>query len=534
MKTPYSFILSFSVALALMAGSAHAQAPLTGVVYIDTTKILRQIPSTLYGTSLEWGDNGDRAWNASLNAPEPSVISNAISLHPPVIRFPSGEADFYHWGKAVGPVSKRPPEPPFPGQPADANTFGTAEVMTFAEQAGSQLLFTANVGTGTAAEAAAWVQYTNGKQPGKVPFWEIGNEIYNILGFDATAITIPPTTYSSKFLNFAHAMRKVDPTIKLAAAAGNISWLVNYANWDQTVLTTAGSQIDYLAVHNAFAPLNVFQQNLDVRTIYSGMLAAPQALGENLLSLSNEIATWGGARASKIKIAVTEWMPVYTFTPDAYYLHPKTLGSALYVASAIQQFIQNQQTEIACLFSFTNDSTVGQIETRLGVFIPNPIFYALQLYTQHFGKQLVASYPVVPTYNSPAIGVIAAQNNVPYLDVVSSLSADGKTLYIMAVNKNFDSPIQTTFYLSGFTPSGSGTAWLLDGTGIDANTGTDWPLAAYLSPVPPAVDTVNPQFWFGSPSAVTLTGVPFSNTFGQTFTFSFPAHSATSLQISSM
>jgi hypothetical protein len=177
---------------------------------------------------------------------------------------------------------------------------------------------------------------------------------------------------------------------------------------------------------------------------------------------------------------------------------------------------------------------LGQIEERNGVFIPNPLYYALQLYTEHFGTQLVTTYPTVPTYNTPAVGFLPALNNVPYLDVVSSLSADGKKLYIMAVNKNFDSPIQTTFALNGFTPSGSGAAWMLNGTGIDANTGTQWPLAAFFSPAPPAVDSIDPQFWYGSPSAVTLINETITTGFNQTFTYTFPAHSATSLELNAM
>jgi alpha-L-arabinofuranosidase len=534
MNTHYSSILVFSVAFASVAGPGGAQTTLTASEYIDATKIQRVIPPTLYGTSLEWGDNGDRAWNPATNAVTPSVLSNWVPLGSPLVRFPSGQADFYHWKNGVGPVGQRPAASPYPNESPEASNFGTDEALSFAAQSGAKLLITANVGTGTAAEAAAWVEYTNGTQPGKVPYWEIGNEIYNTTGYESYDVAIPPATYATDFLQFAQAMRQVDPTIKLAAPGGNLSWLISYPNWDQTVLTMAGSQIDYLAVHNAYFPFNPFQQNLDLRTVYSAMLAAPQWVGQDLLMLSNEIAMWGGARASQIKIAVTEWAPLFTVQPGAYFLHPKTLGSALYVASVLQQFIQNQQTVIANMFSFTNDSVLGQIEERNGVFIPNPLYYALQLYTQHFGTQLVTTYPTVPTYNSPAVGFVPALNNVPYLDVISSLSADGTKLYIMAVNKNFDSPIQTSFAVNGFRPSGSGVAWLLNGTGIDANTGTQWPLIAFFSPSPPAVDTLNPQFWFGSPSAVTLINRTIPSGFAQTFTYTFPAHSVTSLQLNSM
>jgi alpha-L-arabinofuranosidase len=523
-------ILGLLTAVCCLRSPNYAQT-LTATATVYANQVLRTIPGTLYGTSLEWPDNGDQLWNPDLNAPVPSVLSNTLALQPSVIRFPTSEADFYNWQDGVGPVNQRPAQPPFPGQSPVADTFGTDEFLDFAAQVGSQALITANVGTGTAAEAAAWVQYTNGSQPGRVPFWEIGNEIYDKDGYGYQNVSIPPTTYAAAFLQYSQAMRQVDPTIKLAAAGGNSPLLVMYPNWDQTVLTQAASQIDYLAVHDAFAPMNLFQGFLPLPEVYAAMLAAPIVIGQNLQSISNEIDEWGGQWASQIRIAVTEWTPMFTLNASPYYLHPKTLGSALFVASTLQQFIQNPRTDIACALSLTSDAMVGQLGTRQGVFIPNSQYYALQMYRLHFGTQLVATAASSPTYNSTAVGDVPAVNNVPYLDIVSSLSADGTKLYIMAVNKHFDSPIQTTFTINDFTPTGSGTAWYLSGSGIDANTGTDWPPLGYG--FIPAQNPQNPQFLNGNPAAIVSSSLPVS-IFANTFTFSFGAHSVTSLEIDGM
>ena len=51
-------------------------------------------------------------------------------------------------------------------------------------------------------------------------------------------------------------------------------------------------------------------------------------------------------------------------------------------------------------------------------------------------------------------------------------SADGKTLYVMAINKHFDSPIEATIDVRGFAPAAKATAWTLNGKGIDSHTGT--------------------------------------------------------------
>jgi hypothetical protein len=161
-------------------------------------------------------------------------------------------------------------------------------------------------------------------------------------------------------------------------------------------------------------------------------------------------------------------------------------------------------------------------------WIPTARYYALQLYTKHFGNQLVPSTTDVPTYDSPTVGRTDAVKGVPYLDVVSSLSADGRQLFIIAINKNFDQPIETTINLRGFVPSGKGTAWTLNGTGLDANTGTGIIKVPGLHVPRQAEDPQNPRFYKGSMSEITFNSSDFKVD-GAEFTYSFPAHSATSI-----
>ena len=47
-------------------------------------------------------------------------------------------------------------------------------------------------------------------------------------------------------------------------------------------MTKAGEEIDFISVHNAFSPVNLYDQDLDVRTVYTGMLASPQAIRRNM------------------------------------------------------------------------------------------------------------------------------------------------------------------------------------------------------------------------------------------------------------
>ncbi len=82
-------------------------------------------------------------------------------LHVPVLRWPAGcQADNYHWRDGVGAREQRPLRRAADGsRGADDNSVGTHEFFDLAELAGSSAYVSANVGTGSAREAAEWVEY---------------------------------------------------------------------------------------------------------------------------------------------------------------------------------------------------------------------------------------------------------------------------------------------------------------------------------------------------------------------------------------
>jgi alpha-L-arabinofuranosidase len=180
------------------------------------------------------------------------------SLGPSFIRWPGGNvAQDYHWQWGIGPRDLRPiwtnrawsdaPEP---------NDLGTDEYLALCARVHAQPSITVNVnGAGaTPEEAAAWVEYVNGPSsshygalraanghpdPYSVRYWELGNEIYGDWVRGHTDAKI----YAQNALEYAHAMRAVDPAIQLiVVGAGD--------NWNTPMLTTVGRKIDYLAIHD--------------------------------------------------------------------------------------------------------------------------------------------------------------------------------------------------------------------------------------------------------------------------------------------
>ena len=517
-----------------------AGSVLKAVVGVEAGRVIREIPRTLYGVNVEWIWNGNYLWNETTRDLDARAVQLTKDLGASLIRYPGGQyADFFHWKQGIGSFDQRPEAVHAAGKGDRSRpNFGTDEVLQLAAEANGEALITVNAGTGDAREAAEWVRYVNNGSR-RVRYWEIGNELYmNEGSATSRAITVSPGKYAERFNEFARAMKEADPGIAVGAIGGENRGRyvnVNYPDWNRTVLEKAGGQMDFLAVHNAYAPVLITREDQDMRKVYRAMLAAPVLIARNLKVVEQQIATYAPNRASQIGIAVTEWGPLFQFDPKSAYVdHPKTLGSALFVASTLKAFVESARTQIANFWLLNDLSVLGMIGSREAGFPPKPDwaptarYFAFQLFTRYFGDQLVQSTVEGPTYNSEAVGLIDSVDNVPYLDIVSSLSTDRRTLFIIAINKNFDSSIESSITLRDFNPAPEGIAWTLTGSGIDANTGTMPLRVPGLSWGKQIEDSGAARFYHGGQGEVTLSSAPVTGV-ANGFTYRFPPHSATSL-----
>lgn len=166
------------------------------------------------------------------------------------MRYPGGSySDIYHWADHTAPGGYVAPN-------TDFDTF-----MRGVRRAGGQAIVTANYGTGTAEEAAAWVRYANVEKRYGVKYWEIGNENYGNghYGSGWEADDHPdksPTYYATLVRDYATAMKAVDPTIKIGAVLttpgewpDGITATGDTASWNETVLAIAGPVVDFGIIH---------------------------------------------------------------------------------------------------------------------------------------------------------------------------------------------------------------------------------------------------------------------------------------------
>lgn len=509
----------------------------TANIQVDASHVIRTIPETLYGANMEWIWNGNGAWLADQNQPDPQILKLTRELGVRLIRYPGGVySDFYHWKDGIGPDQKRPEVEHLPKKNERSRmNFGTDEALRFGEMVGGELLITVNAGSGTAQEAAEWVRYVN--QPNqRVRYWEIGNELYlNDGDLGPKAVTVNPKQYAQRVIEFSRAMRAVDPTIKILAIGGENHGrytTVAYPDWNKTVLSMAGDQIDYLSVHDAYAPL-LIGDSQDIRTVYRSMLAAPQLIAANLETIQHEIEMYAPKRAKAIGIAVTEWGPAFRFDFSSRYLdHGKTLASALFAASALETFIQSPRVDIANFWELNDYSVLGWIGTRNTSWplhpdwIPTARYYAFQMFTKYFGPKLVQSDVEGPTFDSEAVGLTDAVTKAPDLATVSSLSADGSKLFVITVNRSLDIDIRGSLNIKGFRVSPTAVAHTLNGKSIDANTGTGVVQVPGLH-LPPQAQDGSAGRAPGGVSEISVTDQQVKG--GAKMSFDFPAHSVTAL-----
>jgi alpha-L-arabinofuranosidase len=534
-------IVSTELAATVTMGQFDPGPPLQAFIGVDASTIVRRIPRTLYGMNLEWVFDGHTLWDRDHGRLNERLTGLASDLNVSLWRYPGGVfANHYFWKNGIGPQELRPIPKIEPQSALSQSGFGTDEAFDFTARTGaSDMMITVNSHTGTAEDAAEWVRYANNGFR-RATYWEIGNELYLRTVDNNNEIRVwTPEEYRDSFLQFAAAMRAVDPEIKIGA---DVEYHYPFFGcsrngetgrcWTDIILSDAASQLDFLSIHNGFAPIGLAplgggELDWDIRTVYSAMLSFPVLLKKMYRELGEKIDTLAGEHASRIKIGVSEWGPLFNVSEGSRMVdHVKTLASALYTASVFQVFLQDERIETAVAFKLLDESVFGWLGPRGDQYVIKAPYYAFQMYSKHFLPNLVTTTTDSPSYDSKSVLGIPAIQKVPFLDVVSSVNDEGDTLSMIVVNKHFDRSIQTAFAFRGFEANGSATAWTLTGTGIDANTGTSAP----PSYAPQDAALPDNRFGIGGPGEIWVESTSIS-VFGSSMAYEFPPHSVTALVV---
>jgi alpha-N-arabinofuranosidase len=345
--------------------------------------------------------------DAVLGIWRPDVVAALKAMHPGIIRFGGSTTEGYEWDRGIGSWDDRPGFTTVWGG-WEENFVGIDEFIQLCEYVGAEPLICVRWTGKKPEDAAAEVEYANGSvqtpwgarraknghpAPYRVKYWQIGNEV------DAA-------DYDNSVRAFAEAMKKADPSIRLMSSYPT-----------QHLLDTAGTIFDYLCPHH-YQVANLVGEERNFR----------------------ELRDWIASHANgkDIRVGVTEWNTTggqFGLTRGML----QTLGNALSVArylNLLQRYAD--LVEIANRSNFADSFGSGFLVTGPGWVYESPAYYAQEMYARAAGL-----YPLRLERTSK----LAWHLQEP--DLSASVSADGKKLWIYAVNSTLD-PLVRSFQLQGF------------------------------------------------------------------------------------
>jgi len=359
----------------------------------------------------------------------PDLLEAIAGLRPPVIRWPGGcFASPYRWKDGIGPQHKRRPHPKNMWDDKEVNSFGTDEFVAMCRRVGAEPLIVINIGTPQwnrdvldndfLQEALDWIEYCNGPadskwgkvraanghpEPYRVQYWEIDNETWH-QGAE---------TYAGWVRRFAPAMRKADPSIKLAAcgSAGYGEGGHGLA-WNRVLIERCADQIDYLSIHH--------YENPD--RYADGPLAY-----ERVFRKTAELIA--ASKNPKLKIDVSEWNAQST-----------DWRTGLYCGGLLNAFERcGDVLEIGGPALFLRHVSASAWDNALVNFdhrtwFPAPNYVVMKLWREHYGPQR-----------------IALEGRADPLSAVATRCADGKTLCVKAVNPS-DEAVGVHLQIAGGAP----------------------------------------------------------------------------------
>ena len=421
----------------------------------------------------------------NLNGFRPDAIAALKSLRSGVYRFPGGNfVSAHEWHYAIGDPDKRPPIYDPVWRALQPNDIGTDEFMTLCRLLGVEPYITVNAGTGDAWSAAEYVEYANGDvstpmgkqraanghpEPYRVKFWGIGNEMWGIT-YQYGAMKLIQFEY--KHNQFAKAMKKVDPTIKLIACGAMpdtmtgsrealslgtnlVPRYLSPADWTGGLLKNCFNNIDLLSDH-----------------FYNyGATHFSLAEGRQVPNDPQEAITdWMRRPANHIRIKYEEYKEYEKLIPELV-THPKPLNidewaytGSTHPVYPSYAWVFHEMFRHSDLFQMASYTFATSLLSRTNASL-NANGLVFKIYRDHFG-----SIPVEVSGNSPPPKpteppggeqpVVNAGSDTFPLDVAAAWTEDRRTFTVAVLNPtDQDQPLKLNF--TGAALSGKGTLWRL-------------------------------------------------------------------------
>jgi alpha-N-arabinofuranosidase len=477
----------------LLGQSAAANAGQPIRIYADSRRTIAPVNREVFGSFLEHlgraiyeGIYDPQSKLSDSNGFRKDVLDEIKKLGVPIIRYPGGNfVSGYNWLDGIGPKASRPAVLDKAWNSINSNEFGTDEFLAWCRLVGTEPLLGLNLGTGTAEQAAALVEYCNlekgtrwselrrkngAAEPYKVQKWCLGNEMdgpWQIGHMTATE-------YGLKAEDAARQMRYVDPSLKLIACGSSGPGMPTYLEWDREVLEQCYDYVDAISLHRYFT--NAEETGGDSSKFLAMNLGMERQIDE--VAAVCDMVRGHKRSLKKLWLSFDEWNVWYRArTGDAVNGHRQSaphlleevynLEDALLVGGLINTLIRKaDRVQLACLAQLVN--VIAPIMTNANGLLRQTIYYpyswALELARGSALELLVESL----TYDVSGMGAVG------YVDAAATHQADTGKIALFLLNRDLAKAHQVEIVWEGSTPR-AGDAVVLTGNDLKAANTFDAP-----------------------------------------------------------
>jgi len=467
-------------------------------IYADTRRTLAPIQRELFGSFLEQlgraiyeGIYDPQSKLSDSNGYRKDVLEEIRKLGVPIIRYPGGNfVSGYNWLDGIGPKSSRPRVLDKAWNTVNSNEFGTDEFLAWCRLAGTEPLLAVNLGTGTAEEAAALVEYCNVEKGTrwsdlrrkngvadayKVQHWCLGNEMdgpWQIGHMTATE-------YGLKAEDAARQMRYVDPSLKLVACGSSGPGMPTYLEWDRQVLEQCYDYVDAISLHRYFG--NSEETGGDSSHFLAMNLSMERQIDE--VAAVCDVVRGHKRSAKKLWLSFDEWNVWYRARTGAAVNGGRqtaphlleevyNLEDALLVGGLLNALIRKaDRVKLACLAQLVN--VIAPIMTNENGLLRQTTYYPYS-WALEFARGAALDLLVEsPGYDVPRLG------EVPYVDVAGTLLAESGKVALFLLNRDLAKPRQVEIVWEGSSPRAGGVIVL---TGSDLKASNTFEAPARVTP----------------------------------------------------
>jgi alpha-N-arabinofuranosidase len=370
---------------------------------------------------------------------DPDEVAMMKAMHLTELRFGGNFSSYYHWRDGIGPEDKRVTTKNIAWGIPEYNNFGTDEFLQLCDLVGAIPQFDLNMGSGTPAEAADWVRYIRDHHKGKV-IYEIGNELYGKWQVGYPTIG----EIAARTLAFSKAVKSADPDAEIIATGlGPIT----DGKWNAAQLTNPAGTFDYLSLHFIIGTNHPEFRAATPNFVAAAAYAIPFAVAPYFDKAYAQVDA-DPKHGGKVHFAVTEWLfnskgyGERNFTNES----PSWMneGGAVMAAGFLNTLLRHSnEVKIA---NMTGSQEFAGVWKRREQVYAVPAYYAFQLYTSIKGDTLLTTTTDSGTYSvRGGVRPLDSVDRVPYVDVVATRSADGKTITLLCVNRSLEQDIPTRF-----------------------------------------------------------------------------------------